>query len=70
MMHDEAVLCGTFSRDGEHLATGSTVSHVATGGVRLSCWCIDVRTDVLFWFVFLVVLKYASTPQSDWGLSC
>lgn len=26
MMHDEAVLCGTFSRDGEHLATGSTVS--------------------------------------------
>lgn len=27
MMHDEAVLCETFSRDGEHLATGSTVSH-------------------------------------------
>ena len=29
MMHDEAVLCGTFSRDGEHLATGSTVSAFA-----------------------------------------
>lgn len=28
MMHDEAVLCGTFSRDGEHLATGSTASTI------------------------------------------
>lgn len=38
MMHDEAVLCGTFSRDGEHLATGSTASTI---DVALSSMVFD-----------------------------
>ncbi|CAN0565638.1 unnamed protein product, partial [Ectocarpus sp. 12 AP-2014] len=39
MMHDKAVLCGSFSRDGEHLATGSTVSAVVFFAVETGFLC-------------------------------
>ena len=61
MMHDEAVLCGSFSRDGEHLATGSTVrranrlSSFCGAGLLMGGWCsfcVFLFRFVLFWAMF------------------